>query len=293
MAKAKRSGAGEIWGTRKIALSPIDVILGEAASGTPDARYSDMLGISGVIMNRARQLGVAPEQVVAVDRKYRDQKGRMRLKKEFDAYGKWLPEGVERYRGLAERAFREVQSLGHARSGDGHEGISHATFYATPANTPNLPRHLRELGQTTGHRYFDDPANRKIETAIGYLAPDPTKDISAIYFTPLYNLPTSVIPGGPTQDPSRPLVGGLMAPNFGAGWMTAPGPVGYPPALSPHHVVPRISANKLLDRTGYLSSPARQSYAFDFGEESYGGPDPRPMPRGLMGAHLRRQRPAR
>src|SRR5262245_53108231 len=121
MAKTNRSNAGTGVSSRKIARSTIDVILGEAASGAPDVRYADMLAIASVIMNRARQLGVTPDEVVS---------GRA----QFRAYGSKLPPGVEKYRQLAERALRESQAVGRADTPDETLGrINEATYYATPS----------------------------------------------------------------------------------------------------------------------------------------------------------------
>jgi hypothetical protein len=80
-----------------------------------------------------------------------------------------------------------------------------------------------------------------------------------------------------------------MAPNFGAPWMTTPGLVGYPPSRTSDRFVPRIGANRLLDRTGYLSNPARQAYAVDLADPPYGGPgDPWSIPGGLLSRMFRR-----
>jgi hypothetical protein len=73
--------------------------------------------------------------------------------------------------------------------------------------------------------------------------------------------------------------------------MTTPGLVGYPPSRNSDRFVPRIAANRLLDRTTHLSNPARQSYAIDFVDPPYGGPgDPWSIPGGLLGDMFRRGR---
>jgi len=131
------------------ALTLVDVILGEAASGSPTKRYADMKAIASVIANRARALGVTPEQVVS-------------NRREFNAYGKRLPSGVGAYRSMAQRALDEV-----AANGPIHNG----TFYATPSASGNLPRGLKRETATTGHIYYSDPQNRAIGTSLGYRQP--------------------------------------------------------------------------------------------------------------------------
>ena len=64
-----------------VARTVRDVVLGEATHGTRAQRLADMRAIVSVIENRARQLGITPQQVVANS-------------KEFNAYGKALPKGV-------------------------------------------------------------------------------------------------------------------------------------------------------------------------------------------------------
>src|SRR5690606_18243640 len=83
-------------------------------------------------------------------------------RRQFDAYGKPLPMGVEAYRDLAEQAWSQVQIEGP---------IHNATYYATPSATKNLPKGLDEVTRTTGHVYYTDPQNRPIATAKGYVRP--------------------------------------------------------------------------------------------------------------------------
>lgn len=132
------------------AQSVTDVILGEAVSGSIEKRYEDMKAIASVMVNRARSLGVPLETVVQNQR-------------EFNAYNKKLPSGVNAYRGLAEQALNEVVTNGP---------VHNATFYATPAAKGNLPKGLVEETRTGGHVYFSDPKNRAIGTAVGYRQPD-------------------------------------------------------------------------------------------------------------------------
>lgn len=118
-----------------------DVILGEARAGDAE----DMAHIASVITNRARMLGVTPEQVVQNSR-------------EFNAYGKPLPRGVDRYRDKARAALNQVTTQGP---------VTDAMFYATPSAQGNLPKGLSQTSQTNGHVYFTDPQSRPINTAIG------------------------------------------------------------------------------------------------------------------------------
>lgn len=129
-----------------VARSVVDVVLGEAVAGPTPKRYQDMLAIASVIANRATLTGLTPQQIVANQR-------------EFNAYGKALPKGANAYRELAEQAIREVQTAGP---------VHRATFYATPSAAKNLPKGLEHVTSTTGHRYYSDPQNRAIGTALGY-----------------------------------------------------------------------------------------------------------------------------
>src|SRR5687768_9226405 len=90
--------------------SPVDTILGEAVYGSPQERFADMLGIASVISNRATLGNVAPEDVISAPG-------------QFDAYGKAFPEGTEQYRGLAEQAWNQVNTIGP---------VTAATYYSTP-----------------------------------------------------------------------------------------------------------------------------------------------------------------
>lgn len=127
-----------------------DVILGEAASGTPEQRYRDMLAIASVISNRANQLGVSVDNVIANQR-------------EFNAYNRSLPAGASAYRSMARQALDEVQRTGP---------VTTATFYATPSAVGNLPGGLNQVHRTAGHVYYEDPQARAIGTALGYRSPN-------------------------------------------------------------------------------------------------------------------------
>lgn len=149
----------------KKAQSFVDVVLGEAVSGTRAQRYDDMRAVASGIVNRARALGVSPEDVISAANQY-------------DAYGKALPPGTEAFRDLAEQAIADV-----IENGPTHTGM----FQATPAAAKNLPAGLTPVAQTAGHIYFDDPLNRPIRTAVGYIAPnkaaiDPTAIEPASFF---------------------------------------------------------------------------------------------------------------
>ncbi len=117
-----------------VARTPAEVVAGEAVFGS--SQWEDMLGVASVISNRARQLGISPQQVVA-------------RQSEFNAYGKPLPKGQAKNVALAEKALRHVQEFGP---------VHHGTFFATPATTGNLPRGLNRITQTKGHVYFSDPS---------------------------------------------------------------------------------------------------------------------------------------
>lgn len=129
--------------------SPVDTILGEAVYGSPTERFADMLGIASVISNRATLGNVSPQDIVSAPG-------------QFDAYGKSFPAGTEQYRGLAEQAWNQVQTVGP---------VTAATYYSTPSAAKNLPAGLEAVDQTTGHVYRVDPLNRSFRTAKGFVQP--------------------------------------------------------------------------------------------------------------------------
>ncbi|MBX9455827.1 MAG: hypothetical protein KL863_07365 [Rhizobium sp.] len=128
------------------------MIAGEAVSGTPAQRISDMRAIASVIANRAALLGVTPEQVVANTN-------------EFNAYDRALPPGVGE--DLVAMAQEQIDYV--AENGPVNDRI---TFYATPNAVDNLPGGLSYETETTGHQYFSDPQMRSIGTSEGYVQPD-------------------------------------------------------------------------------------------------------------------------
>jgi hypothetical protein len=132
------------------ALDVPGVIAGEAVSGTPQERWNDMVAIASVIANRARALGVTPQQVIANTN-------------EFNAYNRAMPAGTADLTGMAEAAMNYVEENGPVHS---------STFYATPAAANNLPSGLNLETATTGHQYYSDPQNRAIGTSIGYISPN-------------------------------------------------------------------------------------------------------------------------
>ena len=141
----------------KTARSLVDVVLGEAVAGTRAQRYEDMKAVASAVVNRANALGVSVKDVLGA-------------KGQFDAYGKSLPPGVEAFRSLAEKAIAEVEKYGPT-----HPGM----FYATPKAVDNLPSGLQPVAKTTGHVYFDDPQNRAIATAQGFVTPSVGVDQAA------------------------------------------------------------------------------------------------------------------
>jgi len=162
----------------KVARSLVDVVLGEAVHGSPVQRYEDMKAIASAVVNRANALGVSIKDVISA-------------KGQFDAYGKSLPPDVEAFRDLAEKAIAEV-----AKFGPTHPGM----FYATPKAVDNLPKGLQPVAQTAGHVYFDDPQNRAIATAKGYITP--TASVEQASYAP--SAKTATV----SQDPLDALFGG-------------------------------------------------------------------------------------
>lgn len=136
----------------RIARSVEDVILGEAVHGTREERLADMMAIASVIANRAAMTKSPPKDIVSV-------------RAEFNAYGKALPAGVEKYRALAEEAWNDVQTNGPVHS---------ATFYATPSAAHRVKNGKVMEASTTGHQFFSDPEFRPFRTAAGYKRPDPS-----------------------------------------------------------------------------------------------------------------------
>lgn len=133
------------------ALTPAEVIAGEAVSGSYEQRMNDMRAIASVIANRAQQLGISPQDVVANSN-------------EFNAYNRSLPPGVgAQIVDMAQQAIDDVAANGPYNA---------ATFYATPAAVDNLPSGLSYETATAGHQYFSDPQSRAIGSALGYVQPN-------------------------------------------------------------------------------------------------------------------------
>jgi hypothetical protein len=143
------------------AKTVVDVILGEAKAGS----YQDMLAIASVISNRATGGNTSWQDVVS-------------RTSEFNAYGKALPSGVNRYRSQAQKAINEVKKNGP---------IHNATFYATPKAQGNLPKGLQKVTATDGHVYFTDPQQRPIYTASGLKRIDYSQVNSATPTLTAYN----------------------------------------------------------------------------------------------------------
>ncbi len=147
----------------KIARSVVDVMLGEAVGQIQDPnitdqeRLEDMLGIISVIDNRAKLTGTTHKDIISAKRG---------LNKQFDAYGKALPAGVEKYRSLAEKALNQVEETGPVHAG---------TYYATPEKFGKLSRDLKleVVAQTAGHTYGFDPNYKPFVTARGVVAVKP------------------------------------------------------------------------------------------------------------------------
>lgn len=157
------------------ALDVPSVIAGEAVSGSTEERWADMVAIASVIHNRAQQLGVPPQDVIA-------------NQNEFNIYGQRMPPGTTGLVDMANEAMAYVEENGP---------VHRATFYATPAAVDNLPNGLSFETETTGHRYFSDPQNRAIYTASGLQTPN-----SFAYATNPQNVPT------PGVRPSDDALGG-------------------------------------------------------------------------------------
>lgn len=130
---------------RRSARSVVDVIAGEAGYS-----LSAMKDVASAIYNRAKELGVSPEDVVSV-------------KSEFNAYGGPMPSSAKR--AMAAKAFAAVM-----QDGPTHKG----TFYARSYATHNLPKGLTRVKTAVDdHVYFSDPKNRAIKTAVGFKTPNP------------------------------------------------------------------------------------------------------------------------
>jgi hypothetical protein len=138
---------------KRHADSVVEVILnemvGSAMVGSVHA-MQDAIFIASVIANRAVSAGLAPHQIVSVQR-------------EFNGYGIPLRRGAEKDLVLARKALEYV-----ARYGPVHD----AMYYATPEWTDNLPEGLERVAQTAGHVYFSDPEARSYRTTQGFVRPD-------------------------------------------------------------------------------------------------------------------------
>lgn len=257
------------------AQSVIDVMLGEGVSGPIDARYSDLEAIASAIANRANALGVSPQSVVS-------------NRREFNAYGKSLPAGVNAYRGLAQQAWDNVMQNGPTHTG---------SFYATPRAAKNLPRGLEAVATTKGHQFFSDPYARSINTAQGYRKPSmeaqqqladlagvsiptPMDKPSASFSAPA---PASVQRGllGDVQAQAAP-TGGLLSAGFDTSRFAGPSVSNFDNA---RFAGPMEMANAgLLGTTGRVSSTA----AFDPGR--FAAPEKIANSSGMLASMLNRQR---
>ncbi len=185
------------------ALTPAQVIAGEAVSGTYEQRMADMRAIASVIANRAQMLGITPEQVVANSN-------------EFNAYNRSLPPGVgQGIIDMAQQAIDEVNTTGPTNN---------ATFYATPAAVDNLPGGLSYETATDGHQYFSDPQGRAIGSSLGYIQPN----LYGYAQNPA-NVPTPTSSTGLLSDWSQMASAGPMTAPMGS--VTASGLLGSAPNL--------------------------------------------------------------
>lgn len=165
-----------------LARTPAQVIAAEAAyNGSDETRFADMLGIASVVANRALMTGVTPAQVVGV-------------RSQFNAYGKAMPPGAQRYVDMAQAAIDDVEQNGP---------VNTATYYATPAAVGNLPGGLEQVDQTEqGHIYYSDPLSRPIKTTLGTMAVDPNaldqqiSTMAAAYAATPEDKPTQVADAG-------------------------------------------------------------------------------------------------
>lgn len=202
------------------ALTPAQVIAGEAVSGTYEQRMADMRAIASVIANRAQQLGISPEEVVANSN-------------EFNAYNRSLPPGVgQGIIDMAQQAIDEVNTTGP---------VNNATFYATPAAVDNLPSGLSYETATDGHQYFSDPQGRAIGSSLGYIQPN----LYGYAQNPA-NIPTPTSSAGLLSDWSQMAdVGPMTAP---MGSVTASGLLGAAPSLEASAVAsPMLSVPATAD----------------------------------------------
>jgi hypothetical protein len=223
---------------RKLAQSVVDVILGEAAHTTPEGRLRDMQAIASVIANRARRQHRTPQQIVSAY----SLRGK-KVEKQFDAYNKAIPAGAEKYRQLAERAWRDIEGAGP---------VTDATFYATPRAWQTgyvpPPPPFQQVLQTDGHIFKVDPANRPITTT-------PADDGAQ----PLDAEP----PFTPRKQPPFYDQGQFKALPHGAG-SSLIGQEPLAPRTSAAASASQPDAGRLTNQTDFWSNPTWQSYLFDF-----------------------------
>jgi len=238
----------------RLARSVEDVLLGEGVHGTMDERYEDFLGIASVISNRAALHGVTPDQIVSA-------------KRQFDAYGRALPAGVEKYRALAKEAWDDVQTNG---------AINSATYFATPARVKGLPNGLNPVGATTGHRYFMDPQFRPIKTALGVKPANP-----AVAQDLLDGLATSEVP----TPEMRPVDAGAIMSAY-AGVPQAGGAVGAIEGLMGNEIgqaAQTVSADAGLNELGAVERDGYGSPLGAMGDRITSGFGARDRPRTSQG----------
>lgn len=204
-----------------VARTPAEVLAGEAASGTSQQRWNDMLNIASVMVNRAAMLGVSLDDVVSVQN-------------QFNAYNRQMPPGTQSLVDMAQAAIDQVQEQGP---------VNNATFYATPTAVGNLPNGLVVETETAGHQFFSDPAMRAIQTAVGSIRPDPNalpslanqdpiqkaingpyeangllNGITSLTQAPVTHVTSTAVPAGQVDPSFQP--SGLLSGNFPASSFT-------------------------------------------------------------------------
>ena len=157
-------------------------IAAEAGGKTREQRFADMANIYSSIVNRAKATGVAVADIFADT-------------SQFNAYNNTMPPGTAALTSLAEEAISYVDT----------NGVTHpGTYYATPAAVGNLPSKLVEIpGVQTAHKFYVDPLNRPIITAVGV---KPVK-------SPIQQQLTEQIAAVPTARPETQMIAGLFGAN--------------------------------------------------------------------------------
>lgn len=157
------------------------VVAAEAGGKTLKDRFQAMQDVFSAMFNRAEQTGVPVKDIASV-------------KSQFSAYNSPMPAGTQSLVGMAQRAINAVLA-----NGPTHKG----TYYATPDRVSKLPGGLKAVKTSVdGMKYYSDPKDRSIVTAVGAKKPSTTtvsyaKNLPASTSTVPQHAPSRIAPATP------------------------------------------------------------------------------------------------